>query len=189
MVLWLLLNNFKVLVVWRRLSQHCLFTTYIHPSLHCSSRSASVSADWAALILLLNIHQDLLLFQWFVDQWHADNRTIIQHCTIMQVQESPHEYLWEQTLRKKEINLCCVSQKTVAALWNKHLKHKKPEHVVVTSGDFLAFPSEFCFFACSCIWAVCDITTLRYQIPQPISHLKQHKLLQASCGVFWGSVT
>lgn len=95
-----------------------MFTTYIHPSLHCSSRSASVSADWAALILLLNIHQDLLLFQWFVDQWHTDNRTIIHRCTIMQVQESPHEYLWEQTLRKKEINLCCVSQKTVAALWN-----------------------------------------------------------------------
>jgi len=56
-------------------------------------------------------------------------------------------------------------------------------------GIFLHFRQNSVFFACSCIWAVCGITTPRYQIPRLTSHLKQHKLLQASCGVFWGSVT
>lgn len=121
----------------------------------------------------------------FCYQWHIDNRTIIQHCTIMQVQESYHEYLWEQMLRKKKINLCCVPHKTAAALWNKkHLKYKKTWACCWNVWGFSCISIRIQFFACSCIWAVCGITTLRYQIPQPLSHLKQHELLQASCGVF-----
>lgn len=97
--------------------------------------------------------------------------------------------IWEQALREK-INLCCVSQKTAAALWNINTWNIKYLSMLLTRpGIFLHFHQNSVFFACSLTWAVCGITTPWYQIPQLISHLKQHKLLQASCGVFWGSVT
>lgn len=89
--------------------------------------------------------------------------------------------IWEQALREK-INLCCLSENCSCSVKHKHLKHKISEHVVDSSWDFLAFPSEFCFFCLqlymSCMWHY------HTEISNPSTHITS-EAAQAPSGFLW----
>lgn len=90
--------------------------------------------------------------------------------------------IWEQALREK-INLCCVSQKTAAALWNINTWNIKYLSMLLTRpGIFLHFHQNSVFFCLqlymSCMWHY------HTEISNPSTHITS-EAAQAPSGFLW----
>jgi len=123
------------MVPWRKLAQHCLFTTFIHSSLQCSSRSGSVNADAASEYSSRPLAFPVIC--WSMTHRQLHNHPPLHNYTINSRITS---WIFESKRWESRRLICAVSlQKTAAALWNINTWNKQNKKIWACCWSVLGF--------------------------------------------------